>query len=113
MQRRLNQADKALGVAAILFVICLLLKIYYPQSIYIKGLLFCAEAALIGGIADWFAVTALFKKPLGFPYHTEIIPRKREQVIEGCIKLVQKEFFTKKQMLLWSKEGGFIDYILR
>ena len=112
MQRRLNQADKALGVAAILFVICLLLKIYYPQSIYIKGLLFCAEAALIGGIADWFAVTALFKKPLGFPYHTEIIPRKREQVIEGCIKLVQKEFFTKKQMLLWSKEGGFIDYIL-
>lgn len=112
MQKRFNQADKALGIAAILFVLCLLLKIYYPQSIYIKGLLFCAEASLIGGIADWFAVTALFKKPLGFPYHTEIIPRKREQVIEGCIKLVQKEFFTKKQMLLWSKEGGFIDYIL-
>lgn len=112
MQRSFNMADKALAVTAFLFVGFLVLKVNYPQNLYIKGLLFCTEAALVGGVADWFAVTALFKKPLGFPYHTEIIPQKRSQVIDGCIKLVQTEFFTKKQVVLWAKESSFIDYII-
>ena len=112
MQRNFNMADKALAVTAFLFVGFLVLKVNYPQNLYIKGLLFCTEAALVGGVADWFAVTALFKKPLGFPYHTEIIPQKRSQVIDGCIKLVQTEFFTKKQVVLWAKESSFIDYII-
>lgn len=112
MQKKFDLADKALVFAAFLFVGFLALKVNYPHNLYIKALLFCAEAALVGGIADWFAVTALFKKPLGFPYHTEIIPRKREQVIDGCIKLVQTEFFTKKQVVLWARESSFIDYIV-
>ena len=113
MKGKYNQADKALAIASVLFGAFLLLKLQYPQSICVKALLFCAEAALIGGIADWFAVTALFKKPLGFPYHTEIIPRKREQVIEGCIKLVQQEFFAKKNLIQWLKEKSMMDVLLQ
>ena len=42
-------------------------------------------AALIGGLADWFVVTALFRKPLGFiSYRTEILPRNRERIMEKC-----------------------------
>ncbi len=100
MQRSFNIADKALVCTTVLFIMLIIVKINYPSNLYLKGLLFCVEAALVGGIADWFAVTALFKKPLGFPYHTEIIPRKKDQVIAGCIKLVQNEFFSKKQAVL-------------
>ena len=112
MQRSFNIADKALVCTTVLFIMLIIVKINYPSNLYLKGLLFCVEAALVGGIADWFAVTALFKKPLGFPYHTEIIPRKKDQVIAGCIKLVQNEFFSKKQAVLWAKESSVVDYII-
>jgi uncharacterized membrane-anchored protein YjiN (DUF445 family) len=40
-----------------------------------------AEAAMVGGIADWFAVTALFRHPLGIPIpHTAIIPRNKDRI---------------------------------
>jgi uncharacterized membrane-anchored protein YjiN (DUF445 family) len=40
-----------------------------------------AEAAMVGGLADWFAVTALFRHPLGLPIpHTAIIPRSKERI---------------------------------
>jgi uncharacterized membrane-anchored protein YjiN (DUF445 family) len=43
-----------------------------------------AEAAMVGGLADWFAVTALFRHPLGLPIpHTAIIPRNKDRIGEA------------------------------
>nr|WP_243236955.1 DUF445 domain-containing protein [Heliobacterium chlorum] len=53
------------------------------------------SAALIGGLADWFAVTALFRKPLGIPFRTEIIPRNRERIFEALIHMVEGELLTR------------------
>ncbi len=86
-----NKADKTLLGAAVIFLFALCLHIEYPDNTFASGLLFCAEAALVGGIADWFAVTALFKKPLGFPYHTAILPRRREAFVEATGKMLQTE----------------------
>ncbi|ORU00324.1 hypothetical protein D081_0847 [Anaerovibrio sp. JC8] len=105
-----NKADKTLLGAAAIFFFTLCLHIEYPDNLFAKGLLFCAEAALVGGIADWFAVTALFKKPLGFPYHTAILPRRREAFVEATGKMLQKEFFSKKKLLNKAKS---IDYSAR
>ena len=58
-----------------------------------------SEAALVGGVADWFAVTALFRKPLGFPYHTAILPRRRDSFIQAIVIMVQKEFFSRRKIL--------------
>lgn len=69
-----NKADRVLFFAFIVFLCALFLHLQMKTSVVVSGFLFCAEAALVGGIADWFAVTALFKKPLGFPYHTAILP---------------------------------------
>ena len=102
-----NKADKTLLGAAVIFLFALCLHIEYPDNTFAGGLLFCAEAALVGGIADWFAVTALFKKPLGFPYHTAILPRRREAFVEATGKMLQKEFFSKKKLLAKAKS---IDY---
>jgi uncharacterized membrane-anchored protein YjiN (DUF445 family) len=54
-----------------------------------------AEAAMVGGLADWFAVTALFRHPLGLPIpHTAIIPRKKDQIGASLGSFVQENFLT-------------------
>jgi len=53
------------------------------------------DAALVGGLADWFAVTALFRHPLGLPIpHTAIIPKRRAKMIEGIANMVQEEWLS-------------------
>ena len=98
MTRGLNKADKTLCIVFVLFLLSLGLHLSYPQNLLADLLLFCSEAALVGGIADWFAVTALFEKPLGFPYHTAILPRRREAFIEASVTLVQQEFFSRRKI---------------
>ncbi|MEN6392031.1 MAG: DUF445 domain-containing protein [Syntrophomonas sp.] len=61
------------------------------------GLLFAAcEAALVGALADWFAVVALFRHPLGLKFipHTAIIPNNRDRIIEGIISIVETEWLS-------------------
>jgi uncharacterized membrane-anchored protein YjiN (DUF445 family) len=53
------------------------------------------EAAVVGGLADWFAVTALFQHPLGLPIpHTAIIPARRAKIIETIVSMVEKEWLS-------------------
>lgn len=93
-----NKADKILLLVLILFLLTLVLHLQYRDNVLAEALLFASEAALVGGIADWFAVTALFQKPLGFPYHTAILPRRRDAFIKASVTLVQKEFFSKRKI---------------
>jgi uncharacterized membrane-anchored protein YjiN (DUF445 family) len=52
------------------------------------------EASLVGGLADWFAVTALFRRPLGLPIpHTAVIPERKEQFGQTLGAFVQENFF--------------------
>ena len=67
---------------------------FNPVNLGIRLMVFVSEAALVGGIADWFAVTAIFKKPLGWGYHTALIPRNRAKVIEAVASIVQTELLN-------------------
>ena len=98
MSNGFNKADKTLLIVFILFLGIMYLHLCYPHSLAVDGLLFASEAALVGGIADWFAVTALFRKPLGFPYHTAILPRRRDAFIKASTFLVQQEFFSRRKI---------------
>jgi uncharacterized membrane-anchored protein YjiN (DUF445 family) len=54
-----------------------------------------SEAGMVGALADWFAVTALFKHPLGIPIpHTAIIKRKKDQLGEGLGAFVRENFMS-------------------
>src|SRR4051795_2662247 len=56
-----------------------------------------AEASMVGAIADWFAVTALFKHPLGLPVpHTALIPRKKEELGRGLEEFVGENFLREE-----------------
>jgi uncharacterized membrane-anchored protein YjiN (DUF445 family) len=55
------------------------------------------EAATVGGLADWFAVTALFRHPLGLPIpHTAIIPARRARIIESIVDVVENEWLSPR-----------------
>ena len=95
---RWNKADKTLLFAAAVFLFSVCLHLSYPDRVVADGFLFISEAALVGGIADWFAVTALFRKPLGFPYHTAILPNRRREFVQASVTMVQKEFFSRRKI---------------
>lgn len=114
---RWNTADTTLLCAALFFLAAVGFKITFPGSVVAEGFLFVTEAALVGGIADWFAVTALFKKPLGFPFHTAILPRRRKDFVKASVLMVQQEFFSRRT--IFKKLGDFklmpriIDYLAK
>lgn len=95
---RWNNADTTLLCAALCFLAAVGFRILYPESILTEGILFVTEAAMVGGIADWFAVTALFKKPLGFPFHTAILPKRRADFVKASTTMVQQEFFSRRTL---------------
>ena len=56
-----------------------------------------AEAAMVGALADWFAVTALFKHPLGLPIpHTAIIPKRKNEIGRNLQEFVTENFLTEE-----------------
>ncbi len=62
----------------------------YPWLAWVKAF---AEAAMVGGLADWFAVTALFRHPLGLPIpHTAIIPRNKDRIGEALANFLKENF---------------------
>ena len=55
-----------------------------------------AEAGVVGGLADWFAVTALFRHPLGLPIpHTAIVPNNKERIGTALSQFVEQNFLTR------------------
>ena len=86
-------ATGLLVVAGIVFLIARLLESVYPWMGYVRA---TAEASLVGGIADWFAVTALFRRPLGLPIpHTAIIPTQKDRIGRILGGFVQNHFLAR------------------
>ncbi|WP_349305594.1 DUF445 domain-containing protein [Bacillus sp. FJAT-49736] len=57
------------------------------------------EAGVVGGLADWFAVTALFRHPLGIPIpHTALLPNNRQRMTDGIINLVENNWLSKESI---------------
>jgi uncharacterized membrane-anchored protein YjiN (DUF445 family) len=58
------------------------------------------EAALVGGCADWFAVTALFRHPLGQRWvpHTAIIPKNRDRIIDNMVRMVEERLLSRDSL---------------
>ncbi len=111
--KRWNRADASLFLAFLAFLAALALHLHAPHSLWADGLLFCAEGALVGGVADWFAVTALFRKPLGFPYHTAILPNRRVAFIKASVRMVQKEIFSRRKIFHHLERIHFLPMLLK
>jgi uncharacterized membrane-anchored protein YjiN (DUF445 family) len=85
-------ATGLLVLMAAIFAVTRAFEDRYPGLSLVKAF---AEAAMVGGLADWFAVTALFRHPLGLPIpHTAIIPRNKDRIGETLASFIKENFLT-------------------
>ena len=94
LDRMKRRATGLLVGASVVFVITLALEGRYPWLGYVRA---TAEAAMVGGLADWFAITALFRHPLGIPIpHTAIIPSRKDRIGRSLGGFVQNNFLSRE-----------------
>lgn len=81
--------------ATVVFLLCRRVQADGTTATWVGYVGAAAEAGMVGALADWFAVTALFKRPLGLPIpHTAIIQRKKDQLGEGLGTFVRENFLS-------------------
>lgn len=97
LKRSKRLALSLLLIAAATFVVTLFL----PPNFWVLGLKAIAEAAMVGALADWFAVVALFRRvPVPFiSRHTAIIPRNKDRIGENLGRFVQEKFLDTDSLL--------------
>ncbi|MBI4934478.1 MAG: DUF445 domain-containing protein [Actinobacteria bacterium] len=87
----------ALGLLVFVTIVFLVARWLEEDHSWVGYIRAFAEAAMIGALADWFAVTALFRHPLGIPIpHTAIIPNRKDQIGESLGEFVQTNFLTQE-----------------
>lgn len=91
LDRMKRNALILLGFAVVLFVVANVYSVDWLKAF--------SEAAMVGGIADWFAVVALFRHPLGIPIpHTALIPGNKDKIGENLGNFVSDEFLTREKL---------------
>ena len=102
LHRSKRLANIALISAVLIWVALMLMTKLFPDYIWlIHILMLSAEAGVVGGFADWYAITVLFRNPFGkLPIpkflrdHTEIIPRNKARIAESMGRFVQENFLS-------------------
>ncbi|MGK9146419.1 DUF445 domain-containing protein [Plantibacter flavus] len=87
-------ATGLLGLMAVIFAVAFALQGRYPWLEYVRA---AAEGGMVGALADWFAVTALFRHPLGIPIpHTAIIPKRKDEIGVSLGEFVETNFLSEE-----------------
>ena len=87
-------ATACLVVAAALYVLTFF--VHGPGTGYLRA---AAEAAMVGGLADWFAITALFRRPLGLAIpHTALIPTRKDALAQSLGTFMTDTFLTRENV---------------
>jgi len=100
-----------LPLMALLLVVSGNLKQAYPPFASVQ---FFAEASLIGGLADWFAVVALFRHPLGLPLpHTAIVASNKDRIGRELGQFIEQNFLTPETIAPWLAKQDVVGMLLR
>jgi uncharacterized membrane-anchored protein YjiN (DUF445 family) len=92
LDRMKVRATGLLILMGLVFVVARMYEAQHPWLGYIRA---TAEASMVGGIADWFAITALFRHPLSIPIpHTAIIPNRKDRIGRSLGNFVQNNFLS-------------------
>ncbi len=98
----------ATGALVVSFCVFVLAKYFESSWPWLGFIAAIAEAATIGGLADWYAVVALFKHPMGVPIpHTAIIPENQSRIADNLGKFIEQNFLGRNQVREKLKEVDF------
>ena len=93
LKRMRRIATGLLGLMAVVFIVARLFEPAHPAVGFVRAF---AESALVGALADWFAVTALFRHPLGLPIpHTAIIQKNKDRIGASVANFLEHNFMTR------------------
>src|SRR5580700_1721679 len=94
--RRLRRMQlAATGLLAAMAGLYALTTAWPHQPLWLAYVRAFSEAAVVGACADWFAVTALFRRPFGLPIpHTAIIPRNKDRIGRGMGRFIAENFLA-------------------
>ncbi len=111
-RRKLYELRRVKLLATLALALCVVVlvaaKLLEPQAPWLAYVAAFAEAAAIGGLADWYAVVALFRRPLGLPIpHTAIIPRNQDRIAENLGAFIEENFLAPAPVEAKLKELDF------
>jgi uncharacterized membrane-anchored protein YjiN (DUF445 family) len=106
-----RKASLLLAAAAGIFVITMLV----PPDPWVLAIRAVTEAAMVGGLADWFAVSALFRRiPTGIPFitaHTDVIPRSKDRIADNLSAFVKEKFLAPHTLVALIREHDPSRYV--
>ncbi len=104
--RRLRRMKQNAGGLLVLAALVFIATLFAEDEGWVGYVRAGAEAAMVGGVADWFAVTALFRHPLGIPIpHTALIPRGKDAIGRGLGEFVQRNFMHPESLVVRVREA--------
>jgi len=87
----------ATGLLALMAVVFVVSRLLQRDHAYLSYLTAFAEAAMVGALADWFAVIALFRSPFGLPIpHTAVIPKNKDRIAQSFANFLEHNFMTEE-----------------
>ena len=94
------QTRKAATIFLLIMLFGFIATLFFNNKIILLLLQSGFEAGLVGGLADWFAVTALFRHPLGIPIpHTALLPSNRERITKALVSTVENDLLNKSSII--------------
>ncbi len=97
-QERLDRMKRiATGLFVLVTAVFIATRVFEARHPWLGWLRAMSEAAMVGALADWFAVTALFRRPMGLPIpHTAIIPTRKDRLGRSLGGFVQNNFLSRE-----------------
>jgi len=101
-------------VSLIFMAVGFVVSLPFKENAWIFWLQSGFEAGLVGGIADWFAITALFRHPLGLKIpHTNLLPKNRERVIESIVHMLETDLLNKESIVAKLQHMTLADRVIK
>ncbi|MDP4087252.1 MAG: DUF445 family protein, partial [Bacillota bacterium] len=99
MSNRTKKSQYLASISLAIMGIGFVITIPFQHSLWGSIIQGGFESGLVGGLADWFAVTALFRHPLGIPIpHTALLPKNRKRITATIISMLENDWLTKESI---------------
>src|SRR4051794_36351715 len=113
MSIKTKSSKKIARVSLIIMGVGFMATLPFQDSFWMNLLQGGFEAGLFGGLADWFAVTALFRHPLGLPIpHTALLPNNRKRMTNGLVSMLKNDWLSKESIQEKVKHIAFTEKLI-
>ncbi|KTR62486.1 hypothetical protein RSA42_01230 [Exiguobacterium indicum] len=114
MEQPKTSTRRLATVSLIFMAVGFVVSLPFKENAWVFWLQSGFEAGLVGGIADWFAITALFRHPLGLKIpHTNLLPKNRERVIESIVHMLETDLLNKESIVAKLQHMTLADRVIK